>query len=187
MAKLYGSKYFCSICLLIFLIILLCFVKSKELYSLINFAILFILIKWITMDNFIALGGAIIISIFFYLSNPQTYWETFESVVDTGLENVNMEEETYNEEDGNYGEEEYDEEGVKEFNVDELGILDPDSDTEHQNTKSVHMTPSKAQRETFRLINTIKQLDETVKGLAPTLKEGAGIIEKFKKLKLVTQ
>lgn len=43
---------------------------------------------------------------------------------------------------------------------------------------------TKAQKETFRLINTIKQLDDTINGLAPTLKEGAKIIEKFKKLNL---
>lgn len=51
-------------------------------------------------------------------------------------------------------------------------------------TKDKYTNMAKAQRETFHLINTIKQLDDTVKNLAPTLKQGADIIEKFKKLGL---
>lgn len=46
------------------------------------------------------------------------------------------------------------------------------------------LTPSQAQKETFRLINTLKQLDDTIQNMAPTLKEGAKIIEKFKKLNI---
>lgn len=47
-----------------------------------------------------------------------------------------------------------------------------------------YMESAKAQKETFRLIDTIKQLEETLAMLSPTLKEGATIIEKFKKLNL---
>ena len=48
-----------------------------------------------------------------------------------------------------------------------------------------NMTPAKAQRETFRLIDTMKQLDDTMKSLAPTLKQCQGILERFKKLDLI--
>lgn len=45
-----------------------------------------------------------------------------------------------------------------------------------------YITPVKAQRETFRLINTIKQLEETMKSMEPTLKQGANLMEKMKAL-----
>lgn len=43
-------------------------------------------------------------------------------------------------------------------------------------------TPAGAQRETFRLINTVEQLQNTIKELAPTLKSGRKIIEAYEKL-----
>ena len=45
-------------------------------------------------------------------------------------------------------------------------------------------TPSQAQRETFRLIDTVKQLDTTLKDMGPTLSEGKKIINMFQKLNL---
>ena len=41
-----------------------------------------------------------------------------------------------------------------------------------------------AQRETFRLINTVNELDKTLKALSPTLNQGKNIIEMMKKLNL---
>lgn len=55
---------------------------------------------------------------------------------------------------------------------------------ENKDEGDEYVRAARAQKETFRLINTIKQLDDTINGLAPTLKEGAKIIEKFKKLNL---
>ena len=43
---------------------------------------------------------------------------------------------------------------------------------------------SGAQRETFRLINTVNELDKTLKALSPTLNQGKNIIEMMKKLNL---
>lgn len=43
-------------------------------------------------------------------------------------------------------------------------------------------TPAGAQRETFRLINTVEQLQSTIKELAPTLNSGRKIIEAYEKL-----
>lgn len=45
-------------------------------------------------------------------------------------------------------------------------------------------TPASAQREAFRLINTVKQLDSTLKTLSPTLTQGKQIIDMMKKLNL---
>jgi hypothetical protein len=45
-------------------------------------------------------------------------------------------------------------------------------------------TASSAQRESFRLINTVKELDSTIKSLSPTLNQGKQIIDMMKKLNL---
>jgi molecular chaperone DnaK (HSP70) len=45
-------------------------------------------------------------------------------------------------------------------------------------------TASEAQRETFRLIDTVKQLDDTIKSLGPTLTQGKEIMNMFDKIKL---
>ena len=79
-----------------------------------------------------------------------------------------------------------------DVNVDDIG-LDDDEDKPLKKGElpkldgdyMSKMTSAKAQRETFRLIDTIQQLDDTIKNLAPTLEKGAGLIERFKKLNLV--
>ena len=45
-------------------------------------------------------------------------------------------------------------------------------------------TPAEAQRETYRLIDTVKQLDSTLKALGPTLTQGKEIINMFDKIKM---
>ena len=52
------------------------------------------------------------------------------------------------------------------------------------NSDKVKMTPAEAQRETFRLIDTVKQLDDTIKALGPTLSQGQKIMNMFDKIKL---
>lgn len=69
----------------------------------------------------------------------------------------------------------------EEITEEDISLLNDDTPSD----KNKYMESAKAQRETFRLINTIKQLDDTVKHLAPTLKQGADIIDRFKKLKLI--
>jgi hypothetical protein len=53
---------------------------------------------------------------------------------------------------------------------------------EPSNKSPSEMTPALAQRETFRLIETVKMLEDTMKDLAPTLKEGHKVMESFKKI-----
>jgi hypothetical protein len=43
-------------------------------------------------------------------------------------------------------------------------------------------TPSEAQKRTFGLIDSIKQLEDTVKQLTPTLVEGKRVLDAFEKL-----
>ncbi len=66
--------------------------------------------------------------------------------------------------------------------------LDPASDDEdevvekNKNKNIDDYNPAVAQRETYRMIDTVKQLKTTVESLAPTIKEGRKILETFKKL-----
>lgn len=70
--------------------------------------------------------------------------------------------------------------------------LDPASDSEdedkekklNENKKIEDYGPADAQKETYRMIDTVKQLKTTVESLAPTIKEGRKILEAFKKLDL---
>lgn len=45
-------------------------------------------------------------------------------------------------------------------------------------------TPQQAQHETFKLIDTVKQLKHTIEALAPTLREGKQILSSFEALKI---
>ena len=66
--------------------------------------------------------------------------------------------------------------------------LDPASDSEDEdkelnnNKKIDDYGPADAQKETYRMIDTVKQLKTTFESLAPTIKEGRKILEAFKKL-----
>lgn len=67
----------------------------------------------------------------------------------------------------------------------ELGLTDEERYQNENSTSNLSVdehSPASAQRETFRLINTVKQLDTTIKELAPTLKSGKKIIEAYQKL-----
>lgn len=57
-----------------------------------------------------------------------------------------------------------------------------DNSTKNNNMNSIdHET---AQKETFRLINSVKLLEKTIQDLAPTLKQGKNIIDALDKMKL---
>jgi energy-coupling factor transporter transmembrane protein EcfT len=61
------------------------------------------------------------------------------------------------------------------------------SKDEDENTKNKDVddyTPREAQKETFQLINTVKQLKDTVTELAPILKEGKTILSSLGALKI---
>lgn len=67
----------------------------------------------------------------------------------------------------------------------ELGLTDEERKQKEDLTAHLpvgEQTPASAQRETFRLIKTVEQLDTTIKELAPTLKSGKKIIEAYQKL-----
>ena len=68
-------------------------------------------------------------------------------------------------------------EGLEDEKEDEKGL----KSTSDGNAK---LGASGAQRETFRLINTVNELDKTLKALSPTLNQGKNIIEMMKKLNL---
>lgn len=71
-------------------------------------------------------------------------------------------------------------------NIDDIKFDDiDDNDAPSLDSDNEFIKSTKAQKETFRLINTIKQLNHTVNNLAPALKQGANIIDKFKKLNLI--
>ena len=46
------------------------------------------------------------------------------------------------------------------------------------------MTADEAQKQTYKLIDTVKQLNATMKTLAPTLKSGQDILEKLESYKM---
>ena len=65
--------------------------------------------------------------------------------------------------------------------------VDSDSDDgEVNNAKGLKSfnDPYIAQKETYRLIDTVKQLKDATESMAPILKEGKGIMEAFKKLNI---
>ena len=59
-----------------------------------------------------------------------------------------------------------------------------DEDEKAKDKNMEDLTPREAQRETFQLINTVKQLKSTVNELAPLLKEGKNILSTLGALKV---
>ena len=53
----------------------------------------------------------------------------------------------------------------------------------NSDNKTSTLTPAQAQRETFHLIDTVKQLDDTIKSLGPTLTQGKELLKMFDKIK----
>lgn len=53
----------------------------------------------------------------------------------------------------------------------------------NSDNKTSSLTPAQAQRETFHLIDTVKQLDDTIKSLGPTLTQGKELLKMFDKIK----
>lgn len=63
--------------------------------------------------------------------------------------------------------------------------LDADEDAKvDEDTPASKYTPAQAQRETFRLVNTVKKLEETMKSVAPVVQEGQKIMKAMESLKL---
>ena len=182
-----------NILLVIGLIFLLCFIRNQELYSFVNFIILFCILKWIIKDNYITLLIALFVTILIYACHPAELYENFEAEEAEEAEEseeaeaeegegkeaaTNSSSDEIKEEDDIFDNEDYAEE-------ESTGNKVPKKNDPSEDNYMTNMTPAKAQRETFRLIDTMKQLDDTMKSLAPTLKQGQGILERFKKLDLI--
>ncbi len=184
-----------SIFAAIVLVILSTFANNFNLRVIVSFFLMVIIIFWLTNDIYKAICVAFIITLVFYVTQND---------VSEGFENKEIKVDEIVKEltdlSQKAAEEKPDEDEDKdstplnsvplnkkeEIQDDDVNLLEDEE--KHENTPDLnnkYIESAKAQRETFRLINTIKQLDETVKNLAPTLKEGAGIIEKFRKLNLV--
>lgn len=167
----------------IFLVILSTFDHSFNIKILINFFLLSIIIFWLTNDIYRSISIAFIITFIYYMTNNGMY-ETFDNKdlkVDDIVKELTNISKTINKDNDDT---EDDKNNKEEITEDDINLLNDDDD-KTPNESNKYMESAKAQRETFRLINTIKQLDDTVKHLAPTLKQGANIIEKFKKLNLI--
>lgn len=169
----------------VFLVILSTFDHSFNIKILINFFLLSIIIFWLTNNIYRSMSISFIITFIYYITNNGMY-ETFDNkdlnVNDIVKELTNISKNIHN----NNEDTEDAKDDKKEITEDDINLLnDDDDDDKTPNESNKYMESAKAQRETFRLINTIKQLDDTVKNLAPTLKQGANIIEKFKKLNLI--
>lgn len=70
---------------------------------------------------------------------------------------------------------------------DSLSDIDGEDDVEtmsRHNKPIKQYTPAEAQRETYNLIDTVKQLELTVKNITPTLTEGKRVLEAFEKMDL---
>lgn len=78
--------------------------------------------------------------------------------------------------------ENFDSNDRKLLNID----IDVDSDEEIENARGIksYNDPYIAQKETYRLIDTVKQLKDATTSLAPILKEGRGVMDAFKKLNI---
>jgi energy-coupling factor transporter transmembrane protein EcfT len=73
-------------------------------------------------------------------------------------------------------------------NIDDDNSDNDENAPEHFNTKDIDYnsyTPAKAQRETYRLINTVKQLSETIEHLEPTLKKSKKMMKMLNEMKNV--
>jgi hypothetical protein len=184
-----------SIIFSIFLVLLSSFDHSFNIKVLISFFLLSIIIYWLTNNIYKSVAISFIVTFIYYITNNTSY-ENFENqdlkvddivkeltnISDT-INKDNNEDEDNEDKDNEKTYENLDQEEKKEITEDDIELFDDDDKTPTESNK--YIESAKAQRETHRLINTIKQLQDTVEHLAPTLKQGATIINKFKKLNLI--
>jgi len=152
-----------SIIIAIILIILLTIIQNYEIKILVTFFLMAIIVFWITKNIYKSIIVSFMINLIFYLYNCRKMYEGFEQKEDIDVNKLLKELSGKKDDD------------ITEDDVDKV----PTKDNEYMKKSAA------AQRETFRLIDTIKQLQDTVENLTPALKQGAGIIEQFKKLNLV--
>ena len=169
------------------------FNQSDLIIGIFSFLILTLIIYWMTRDYYLSIGISFILVLILYVSTVKTpFYEGFdveelakelEDVAQTGKDPSQIIDKM----------KEIDENKEDKITDDDLGLFDEENEekiiqkenkTEDYKKYMSTMTPVKAQRETFRLINTMKQLEDTLKGMEPVLKRGANVIEKMKALNL---
>lgn len=165
--------------IVIILILLSTIVISLFMKTIVLFFLMTIIVDYYVKNIYKSVSISFFASLLFYLSRTSNTYEGFEDEIN--VDNLVKELTNLTKIDGDKTND-----GTKdEIKDEDINLLDQDDNIPTEGNK--YIEASKAQRETFRLINTIKQLEETVSGLAPTLKQGADIIEKFKKLNLIAQ
>ncbi len=178
-----------SIAFAIFLVFLSSFDHSFNIKVLISFFLMSIIVYWLTNDIYKSVILSFIITFIYYTTNNNSY-ENFENqdlkVDDIVKELTNISETIKKDDEKDDEKDEKNDENLSKNDIteDDLELFDDDDKTPTENNQ--YIESAKAQRETHRLINTIKQLQDTVEHLAPTLKQGATIIDKFKKLNLIS-
>lgn len=178
-----------SIFLAIFLIILSTIIDSFNFKILINFFLMYIIIFWLTKDVYKSGLISFTITTIYYMTNVE-YYENFENK-DLNVEKLvkelsNISNTINTDDDVENNNDNADNIDDNADNIDDIKFDDiDDNDAPSLDSDNEFIKSTKAQKETFRLINTIKQLNHTVNNLAPALKQGANIIDKFKKLNLI--
>jgi len=77
----------------------------------------------------------------------------------------------------------YEKNDIKDFDFTESKVTEKE-DEDRKKKPLKEYKPFEAQKETFELINTVKQLKETVATLAPILKQGKSILSSLEALKV---
>jgi hypothetical protein len=83
--------------------------------------------------------------------------------------------------------EENEEENLKDFDETDVNDSEPlnDDDEPHKETKDgKKKSPVQAQKETFQLVNALKELNRSIEQMEPTLKEGAKVLKMMEKFNL---
>lgn len=151
----------------------------KELKILISVILVALIIDFFIKDSMMSLffaGLVISVMYIFHRVHIKHYFNLFEGY-NNKIARVNKKYNSKKDMD------ELNEENIKLIDFD-LPSDDEDDKLEDINKKKNldDYSPAEAQRETYRMIDTVKQLRTTVESLAPTLKEGKKILEAFKKL-----
>jgi len=175
-----------TIILVAILIFLSIFIRNIYGKCLITFSLITIMAYWISRNFYHAVSFAFIISLLLCMKDTPNYRESFENegLKDTDVNVNKLVKELTNLTDANVNN--VNNVGKGAITEDDLNLFEESKEDDgipDENNK--YMQSTKAQKETFRLINTIQQLNDAVNQLAPTLQQGAGIIEKFKKLNLI--
>jgi len=78
------------------------------------------------------------------------------------------------------------EENLKDFDEADVADSEPlnDDETEEKPKDGKKKSPIQAQKETFQLVNALKELNRSIEQMEPTLKEGAKVLKMMEKFNL---